>query len=72
MWLQNVGPILIFCSEDDELAPYPVVSNFAQRLEELGGDVRLVEWNSSPHVGMFLTNISFYFCLAMCCRTNYA
>ncbi|URE46502.1 hypothetical protein MUK42_25100 [Musa troglodytarum] len=47
----NVGPFLIFCSEDDELAPYPVVCNFAHHLEELGGDVKLIKWNSSPHVG---------------------
>lgn len=55
--------MLIFCSEDDELAPLPVVSDFAQRLQELGGDVRLVKWNSSPHVGMFLMNITFYKCV---------
>ncbi|CAL9123089.1 unnamed protein product [Musa acuminata var. zebrina] len=47
----NVGPFLIFCSEDDELAPYPVVCNFAHHLEELGGDVKLIKWNSSPHAG---------------------
>lgn len=50
--MQNVGPFLIFCSEDDELAPYPDVCNFAHHLEELGGDVKLIKWNSSPHVGM--------------------
>ncbi|ONK55408.1 uncharacterized protein A4U43_UnF3660 [Asparagus officinalis] len=49
----NVGPILILCSEDDQLAPYPVVSNFAQNLQELGGDVRLLKWKSSPHVGHY-------------------
>lgn len=51
--MQNVGPILILCSEDDQLAPYSVVENFAKRLLELGGDVNLVKWHSSPHVGMF-------------------
>ncbi|KAI3912180.1 hypothetical protein MKW92_005367 [Papaver armeniacum] len=47
------APFLILCSEDDELAPYPVICNFAQRLQDLGGDVKLVKWNSSPHVGHY-------------------
>lgn len=51
--MQDFGPITIFCSEDDKLAPYSVVSNFAQRLQEQGADVNLVKWNSSPHVGEF-------------------
>ncbi|XP_048529621.1 uncharacterized protein LOC125508870 isoform X1 [Triticum urartu] len=49
----HVGPILIFCSEDDELAPCSVVQNFGRRLLELGGDVNLVKWHSSPHVGHY-------------------
>ncbi|GJM94667.1 hypothetical protein PR202_ga11336 [Eleusine coracana subsp. coracana] len=49
----HVGPILIFCSEDDELAPCAIVQNFAQRLLELGGDVNLIKWHSSPHVGHY-------------------
>ncbi|XP_010916639.1 uncharacterized protein [Elaeis guineensis] len=49
----NMGPFLIFCSDDDELAPYPVVCTFTQRLQELGGDVKLIKWNSSPHVGHY-------------------
>lgn len=57
--MQNMGPFLIFCSEDDELAPHPVVCTFAQRLQELGGDVKLIKWNSSPHVGMFLARFNF-------------
>lgn len=44
------APYLILCSEDDDLAPYQIICNFAQRLQELGGDVKLVKWNSSPHV----------------------
>ncbi|KAH7654615.1 alpha/beta-Hydrolases protein [Dioscorea alata] len=48
----GIGPILILFSEDDELAPFQVVYDFAQHLLELGGDVRLVKWKSSPHVGM--------------------
>ncbi|KAG9450922.1 hypothetical protein H6P81_010887 [Aristolochia fimbriata] len=49
----NMGPFLILCSEDDELAPYQIICNFSQRLQELGGDVKLVKWTSSPHVGHF-------------------
>nr|TKW01788.1 hypothetical protein SEVIR_8G201700v2 [Setaria viridis] len=51
----NVGPILILCSEDDQLAPYSVVENFAKRLLELGGDVNLVKWHSSPHATTSIT-----------------
>ncbi|XP_058089127.1 uncharacterized protein LOC131236049 [Magnolia sinica] len=49
----NTGPFLILCSEDDDLTPYQLVCNFAQRLQDLGGDVKLVKWNSSPHVGHY-------------------
>ena len=56
LYVQHVGPILIFCSEDDELAPFSVVQNFGRRLLELGGDVNFVKWHSSPHVGtLFFT-----------------
>lgn len=48
------GPYLIFRSENDDLAPYQIIDNFAQRLKELGGDVKLVKWSVSPHVGHFL------------------
>ncbi|KAH9758302.1 hypothetical protein KPL71_016658 [Citrus sinensis] len=47
------APYLILCSEDDDLAPYQVIYNFAQRLRDLGADVKLVKWNSSPHVGHY-------------------
>ncbi|GKD36266.1 origin of replication complex subunit 2, partial [Tanacetum coccineum] len=47
------APYLILCSEDDDLAPYQIVCNFAQRLERLGGDVKFVNWSSSPHVGHY-------------------
>ncbi|KAL9250487.1 hypothetical protein AKJ16_DCAP07548 [Drosera capensis] len=46
-------PYLILCSEVDNLASCQIICNFAQRLEELGGDVRLLKWNSSPHVGHY-------------------
>uniref|UniRef100_A0A2P2KDW2 Uncharacterized protein LOC105129708 n=1 Tax=Rhizophora mucronata TaxID=61149 RepID=A0A2P2KDW2_RHIMU len=47
------GPYLILCSENDELASYQVICNFTQRLRELGGDVKLVTMNGSPHVGHY-------------------
>lgn len=47
------APYLILYSENDDLAPCQVIYNFAQRLRELGGDVKLVKWNGSPHVGLF-------------------
>ncbi|XP_021742990.1 uncharacterized protein LOC110709082 [Chenopodium quinoa] len=47
------APYLIMCSEDDDLAPCETICNFAHRLQELGGDVKLVKWTSSPHVGHY-------------------
>ncbi|KAL5558886.1 hypothetical protein UlMin_035097 [Ulmus minor] len=47
------APYLILCSENDDLAPYQIICNFAQRLQELGADVKLVTWNGSPHVGHY-------------------
>ncbi|KAK9286341.1 hypothetical protein L1049_014734 [Liquidambar formosana] len=44
---------LILCSENDDHAPYHVICNFAQRLQDLGGDVKLVKWNGSPHIGHY-------------------
>lgn len=56
--MQRFGaPYLILCSEDDDLAPYQVIYNFAQRLCDLGADVKLVKWNSSPHVGLFQNSL---------------
>ncbi|KAB1207102.1 hypothetical protein CJ030_MR7G011423 [Morella rubra] len=50
----NLGaPFLIICSEKDELAPYQIISNFVQRLLELGGDVKLVKLNGSFHIGHY-------------------
>lgn len=48
------APYLILCSEDDDLALCQIICNFAQRLQELGGDVKLVKWSNSPHVGSLL------------------
>ncbi|XP_062159975.1 uncharacterized protein LOC133867271 [Alnus glutinosa] len=47
------APYLILCSENDDLAPYEVICNFAQRLQDLGGDIKLVKWSDSPHVGHY-------------------
>lgn len=57
------APYLILCSEDDDLASYQVICNFAQQLQELGGDIKVVTWNDSPHVGRLL-NLFFldYYC----------
>ncbi|KAJ0011227.1 hypothetical protein Pint_34431 [Pistacia integerrima] len=47
------APFLILCSENDEYAPPQVIFNFTQRIQELGGDVELVTWNGSPHIGHY-------------------
>ncbi|XP_052884875.1 uncharacterized protein LOC108450950 [Gossypium arboreum] len=47
------APYLILCSETDDLAPYQIIHNFAQRIQQLGGDVKLVKFNGSPHVGHY-------------------
>ncbi|GLU09295.1 hypothetical protein SLE2022_261610 [Rubroshorea leprosula] len=44
------APFLIFCSDNDVLAPYPVISNFARLLQDIGGDVKVIKWSGSPHV----------------------
>ncbi|KAJ9560967.1 hypothetical protein OSB04_006127 [Centaurea solstitialis] len=50
------APFLILCSENDDLAPYPVICSFAQRVQGLGGHVRLIGWKDSPHVGHYKHN----------------
>ncbi|XP_052311903.1 uncharacterized protein LOC7490025 isoform X1 [Populus trichocarpa] len=51
----DVGaPYLILCSENDDLAPYVVISKFVHRLKDLGGDVKLVKWNHSPHIAKMI------------------
>ena len=69
------APYLILCSEEDDLAPYQTIFNFAQRLEDLGGDVKLIKWNGSPHVGMFLSFCILYvwtllFSMGVCVRSH--
>ncbi|KAI3695573.1 hypothetical protein L1987_78571 [Smallanthus sonchifolius] len=50
------APFLILCSENDGLAPYPVICSFAQQVQGLGGHVQLVGWKDSPHVGHYKHN----------------
>ncbi|KAJ0929135.1 putative alpha/Beta hydrolase [Helianthus annuus] len=54
------APFLILCSENDELAPYPVICSFAQQVQGLGGHVRLIGWKDSPHVGHYKHNPTQY------------
>ncbi|KAL6861824.1 hypothetical protein ACP4OV_017524 [Aristida adscensionis] len=49
----GLGPVLILCSEYDDLAPCHVVCGFARRLIELGTDVKLIKWSDSSHVGHY-------------------
>lgn len=50
------APYLILCSEDDDLAPFTIICNFATRLKAHGAEVKLVKWSTSSHVGMLLTH----------------
>ncbi|KAK3128701.1 hypothetical protein QOZ80_6BG0465350 [Eleusine coracana subsp. coracana] len=56
----GLGPVLIICSEDDDLAPIHVVCGFARRLIELGTDVKLIKWSNSPHVGHYMSHEAEY------------
>lgn len=49
----NTGPFLLLCSDDDNLAPYQIVCNFAQHLQDLGSDVKMVKWSGSTHLGHY-------------------
>ncbi|KAM0852497.1 hypothetical protein ACQ4PT_051716 [Festuca glaucescens] len=49
----GLGSVLIFCSEDDDLAPCHVVCGFARHLVELGTDVKVIKWTDSPHTGHY-------------------
>lgn len=66
------APYLILCSESDELASYQVICNFTQRLQELGGDIKLVTMSGSPHVGLSeITMLCNHDCiLVMPCREH--
>ncbi|CAI9104357.1 OLC1v1003012C1 [Oldenlandia corymbosa var. corymbosa] len=54
------APFLFLCSECDDLAPYPVIFKFSQRLQDAGGSVKVVKWKDSPHVGHYKNDPSQY------------
>ncbi|KAK8921180.1 hypothetical protein KSP39_PZI020391 [Platanthera zijinensis] len=56
----SMGPFIILCSEDDKLVPYQTLESFAQHLQELGADVNLIKWSSSPHVDHYRHHKSEY------------
>ncbi|KAK4437865.1 hypothetical protein Salat_0120500 [Sesamum alatum] len=47
------APFLILCSENDDVAPVSTLCNFAQRIQELGGNVKVVKWNTTAHLGHY-------------------
>ncbi|CAJ1939429.1 unnamed protein product [Sphenostylis stenocarpa] len=50
----NFGaPFLLLCSENDDLVRYQSIYDFAQRLRNLNGDVNLVNFSSSCHLGHY-------------------
>ncbi|KAG9439682.1 hypothetical protein H6P81_019847 [Aristolochia fimbriata] len=49
----NIDLFLLICSENDELASKQIICKFSQCLQELGVDVKLVKWSTSPYVGHF-------------------
>jgi hypothetical protein len=48
-----MGPILILCSINDELAPIDFIQKFANSMWERGCQITLVVWDTSVHVGEF-------------------
>ncbi|XP_016714651.1 uncharacterized protein [Gossypium hirsutum] len=44
------APYLILCSENDDLASYPVINNFTECLQDRGADIMVVKWDGSPHL----------------------
>ncbi|KAK4401638.1 B3 domain-containing protein [Sesamum angolense] len=44
------APFLILCSEHDDVAPISTLCNFAQRIQELGGNVKFVKWSTTAHL----------------------
>ncbi|KAL0356815.1 UNVERIFIED_CONTAM: hypothetical protein Scaly_1367200 [Sesamum calycinum] len=47
------APFLILCSEHDDVAPISTLCNFAQRIKELGGNVKFVKWSTTAHLGHY-------------------
>lgn len=57
---QKLGPILILCSTNDDLAPFDIINKFAIAVRESGCAVDLVVWDSSDHVGEILGLLNAY------------
>ncbi|KAK4803177.1 hypothetical protein SAY86_001380 [Trapa natans] len=49
------APYLMVCSEDDSLAPYQTICSFAQSLQGLGADVRILKSSGSAHIGHYMS-----------------
>ncbi|KAL7118939.1 hypothetical protein ACP275_02G032300 [Erythranthe tilingii] len=47
------APFLIVFSENDDVAPFSTLCNFAQQLQVLGGNVKVVKLSTSAHVGHY-------------------
>jgi hypothetical protein len=48
-----MGPILILCSTNDELASIDFIQKFANSMWERGCQITMVVWDTSAHVGEF-------------------
>lgn len=51
-------PFLILCSENDDVAPYPVVCKFARQLRDMGGDVNVVKLNTGSSLAYVYSYIN--------------
>lgn len=47
------GPFLVVCSENDDVAPFSTLCDFAQNLQDLGADVKFVKCYTTVHVGHY-------------------
>jgi len=54
MILQKLGPLLILCCTNDDLAPFDIINKFATGVRDSGCPVDLVVWDASDHVGEVL------------------
>ncbi|KAL0348360.1 UNVERIFIED_CONTAM: hypothetical protein Sangu_1063800 [Sesamum angustifolium] len=45
------APFLILCSENDDVAPFSTLCKFAQHLQDVGGNVKVVIRSTSAHPG---------------------
>ncbi|XP_011092579.1 uncharacterized protein LOC105172725 [Sesamum indicum] len=46
------APFLILCSENDDVAPFSTLCKFAQHLQDVGGNVKVVIRSASAHPGL--------------------